>query len=289
MQVFSGRRSEHLQYRRRTEGSRPSQASRRRVVVACAMSLACARGVPKSGTTVLQAILNELLIEASARASQQCVPKHQHVVESGLRYVSIYRHPCDVAVSTFHWKPSGFSDLDEFVMDSAVGLEHIIDVQNRHLEEERRAVGRQPPASVLRVFYESLVADAPATVRVIASYVGLRSLSDAQAQAIATRTSFDAMRSKEANGELKLKQPAIRFGSDSSSRLKNKTAADLDPSRLFGVMTRRGQAGGWRLELNRTVQAYCRAAVRHRSAPPLRWRYADALLAEQSGPRSRVG
>ena len=101
-----------------------------------------------------------------------------------------------------------------------------------------------------------------------------------------------APRASTARGRVGLtrwKQPAIRFGSDSSSRLKNKTAADLDPSRLFGVMTRRGQAGGWRLELNRTVQAYCRAAVRHRSAPPLRWRYADALLAEQSGPRSRVG
>jgi hypothetical protein len=242
---------------------------------------ACARGVPKSGTTVLQAVLAELSRtgEAGGRTARllECSRKHQHSIsatdDSGapLRYVSIYRDPRDVAVSTFHWKPSGFDSIDEFVMDSTVGLEHIVDLQNKHVEEERIASKRRA-VPILRIFYESLREDAHATIRAIATHAGVRGLSEQQVSAIAERTSFDSMRQQEAAGRMVLRQHP-----DSSARLANRSAADLDPARLFGVMTRRGQAGSWRLELNRSTQAYGRAVVRVRSCPLLRWRYAVAV------------
>ncbi len=49
----------------------------------------------------------------------------------------------------------------------------------------------------------------------------------------------------------------------------------------MGVMTRRGEAGGWKLELNASVQSLASEVMAARMSPELRMRYVGSYLVSQ--------
>ena len=101
----------------------------------------------------------------------------------------------------------------------------------------------------------------------------------AQAEAVARATSFDAMRAVEKRGDMH-----FRVNPHSEERLRGDKADD--PTKLNRVMTRAGLAGGFKRELNATAQDACLAEM-EQLAPALRARYLPTYTARARGARAR--
>ena len=239
------------------------------------------RGTPKTGTTWTTAILRNITEQAcemhqkpNCAVCGECPSDHgKHSMDYGdntskrLRYVSTYRDPRDTAVSTFHWWPRAPScrsarcaakSASEYAIGG--GCRRVVDDMNKQLDKEGQ---RSNGTRVLRVFYEATKIDPVGVISRIAEFIG-NPITLEQAEAVERATNFDAMRAKEAAGEMKL-----RIHPDSYARLKGNVQ---DPSKLMGVMTRRGDIGAYVTELNATAKAICEAQM-DRLRGALRARY----------------
>jgi hypothetical protein len=171
------------------------------------------------------------------------IPKEKHsaTVSSTLLQalpVFIFRDTRDVLVSHFHWARHGHENLSSFARDDDFGAGHVVREQNVMLAVALRLKAKRYPLYV--IFYENLSANPVAEAKKLAGYIGMRLTSREFITAV-DQSSFDAMRDKEKKGEMDLK---IHPGS------AKKLAKNNNPSDLFGVMTRKGVAGGWRDEID---------------------------------------
>lgn len=249
------------------------------------------RGTPKTGTTWTTAVLRSITEQAcDMHQKPHCAVcgecrsddgKHSMDYEDStskrLRYVSTYRDPRDTAVSSFHWAPHGAKSASEYAIGG--GCRRVVDNMNRQLDKEHQ---RSNGTRVLHVFYEATKIDPVGVISRIAEFIR-NPITPEQAEAVERATNFDAMRAKEAAGEMKL-----RVHPNSYEKLKGNVQ---DPSKLFGVMTRRGDIGAYVTELNTTAKAICEAQM-DRLSGALRARYLptvavkDGALVAKDRPRA---
>lgn len=109
------------------------------------------------------------------------------------------------------------------------------------------------------MYYEDLQTDALAAAVRLATFLGMR-LTKYDVRLAVAASSFEAMRQKEASGDLRL-----RTHMQSAKTLRKagaQSGTPLNPNELFGVMTRKGIAGGWREEMDESAQAIVESAMR---------------------------
>ena len=234
------------------------------------------RGTPKTGTTWTTAVLHSITAHACDMHTRpgcavcgKCSSedgKHSMDYEDStskrLRYVSTYRDPRDTAVSSFHWAPHGAKSASEYAILG--GCRRVVDELNTQLDKEHQ---RSNKTKVLRVFYEATKIDPVGVISRIATFIR-NPITLEQAEAVERATNFDAMRAKEAAGQMKL-----RVHPNSQAKLQGNVQ---DPSKLMGVMTRRGDIGAYVNELNATAKALCEAEMDHLYMP-LRARYLPTI------------
>ena len=234
------------------------------------------RGTPKTGTTWTTAVLRSITVHAcdmhqkpNCTVCGECRSddgKHSMDYEDStskrLRYVSTYRDPRDTSVSSFHWARHGAKSASEYAI--AGGCRRVVDDLNTQLDKEHQRSNR---TKVLRVFYEATKIDPVGVIARIATFIR-NPITLEQAEAVERATNFEAMRASEAAGELKL-----RVHPNSQAKLQGNVK---DPSKLMGVMTRRGDIGAYVTELNATAKAVCEAEM-NRLYMPLRARYLPTI------------
>ena len=229
------------------------------------------RGAQKTGTTWTKAILKAITAVACDRHTKPgcrvygtcgkgtcgkefATCRHSNSFQAGVRYISTYRDPRDVAVSMWHWIPDvqlSHHTPSSYVVRGGV-CRQVVKLFNEMVSLEAAAV-HSNGAAVLRVFYEASLQDPIASIMAISQFIK-NPLTRKQAAAVQNRTSFEAMRAQEASGALHL-----RVHPNSSKKLQGLT----DPAKLMGVMTRGGLSGGYLHELNETAQAACLKEMHH--------------------------
>ena len=247
------------------------------------------RGVPKSGTTWLTAIVdkafefhcaNRTSVDARCeRCSPERIKKWKH--ESGsinptsAQYLVIFRDSRDVAVSMYHWSPKGFAVVNSFIR-SEYGIISTIQKQNDMHQAERKANALYDQYSssfpsrtsgrpgLLHLFYETVHREPDVQLKRISRFLDLE-LSDNDIHRVLEITSFDAMRQQEASGEMHLK-----IHPNSAKILARAEKTNIDASQLMKVMTRRGEAGGWVKELDEQNQIFCAEMMKTRLHADLR-------------------
>lgn len=240
------------------------------------------RGVPKSGTTWLTSLLEEMRklncreVEEAKRSNtcnNRCVKiqarKHKADVSDALiseaRPIFIFRDTRDVLVSHFHWAPHNHTDIAEFARDLKYGVWHIVREQNVMLSVVSSLKSKGLPYYLM--FYEKLSANTIYEAKKLAAYAGMKLSIDA-IQIAVNRSSFETMRYLEKTGALSLK-----IHPNSAGILRAADESSIDPSKLFGVMTRKGVAGGWRDELGGGELSLVEKIMRNRLNRELLKRY----------------
>ncbi len=154
----------------------------------------------------------------------------------------------DILCSYFHFLPRGHDSVASFARDEQWGFKHIIDNQNQFLMLVDMLDGLKHPYA--KVYYEDLIENTLFEVSKLVQFLGMM-LNTAQLQQVVESASFSSMRKREMNGEL------LTFGhKKGAQKLKSAAALGLNASQMFGIMTRRGEAGGWRSELDKPTKEY---------------------------------
>jgi hypothetical protein len=254
------------------------------------------RGVAKSGTTWLASLLDEAATlncrSPQIAESETCLKgscedqrtKHTTNIDtikhkSG-KSVFIFRDTRDVLCSHYHWAPHGHKNVSSFVRDPECGIDAVIKMQNEmmHVVEQLRGA-----AHFTLTYYETLKRDAPAELGRIASFLHMP-LSPAQIKEAVDAASFDAMRDKEVNGELKLK-----VYPNSPSTLKKAEETGKGADELFRVMTRKGEVGGFKDELDAALIVFVEAKMVQFLTPKLLKRYNGKIRGESEFPKTDIG
>jgi len=244
-----------------------SIASGRRQVAECYFI----RGVPKSGTTWLTALLEEC-------RKRSCFDKIEHMKSPTCKHgacpnaaeskhnmdlsnaaywmragkaIFIFRDSRDVLVSHYHWARHGHSTIESFARDPHFGIEHVIKEQNKSM-----AAMALFSHNAQVVHYEELKTNTSFVTTFLTAFIGMR-LSHEGIQAAINASSFDSMRKQEEIGNMKL-----TVHPQSSETLKAALEAGQDAGQLFGVMTRKGAVGGFHEELDSGTIAFVEEAMR---------------------------
>jgi hypothetical protein len=175
----------------------------------------------------------------------------------------IFRDTRDVIVSHFHWAPHGIKNIKNFVFNTTVGAMEVIRQQNEWASLVRWL--NPMKQDFLVMYYEDLLANTFKGASDIARVIGLNLSKEAIEKAIQA-SSFDAMRTKEETGKLALKKHP-----ESAQKLQK--SSDKPPEQLFGVMTRKGEAGGYVDELDRDTIKYIEKLMKSKLDGGLARRY----------------
>lgn len=245
-------------------------------------------GVPKSGTTWLSTLLREsakfnCLDPVQKTGSKTCLDvsreaadphgcpsfsKHSTDVKSAKKgtgkLIFIFRDTRDVLCSHYHWANHGHKNISSFVHDPKYGIELVIKEQNEmmHLAEQFHLASR----STL-TYYEELKNDTVGELSRITSFLQMP-LSQSQIETVVDSASFEAMREQEVEGEMKLK---VHPNSAQALQIAKKKGKGADE--LFGVMTRKGEVGGYTDELDAALVVFVEAKMAQLLNHKLRKRY----------------
>jgi hypothetical protein len=107
------------------------------------------------------------------------------------------------------------------------------------------------PGKGVVTYYEDLLADPYQEVLRLAGFIGM-TLTRRMVEEAVNASSFGTMRAQEEQGKLRF----IQHPHSAETLRKAALDENKDPNALFGVMTRRGVAGGWRDEMDSATQKW---------------------------------
>jgi hypothetical protein len=194
----------------------------------------------------------------------------------------VFRDTRDVVVSTFHWAPQGIDNIHmhslnkankkidkgikNFVFHTNSTMEVIRD-QNAWVSVVRSLNAQQHPFMV--IFYEELLANTFQVVSQVARLLRLDNIDKEGIEKAIALSSFEAMREKEKKREM-----TLVMHPDSAKVLQK--SSDKPPEQLFGVMTRKGQAGGYADELDEETIKHIENMMKRELDDGLAFRYVYA-------------
>ena len=254
------------------------------------------KGVAKSGTTWLAALLGALWIDnclhlsssSSSPSSSMCQAaalnntgsltrltplgcghpygeKHRAVLDTNHKEhyntIFIFRDTRDVLMSSFHYfnHTGSGSDIHSFVRGEQ-GVLKTIKGQNNFVTLFRAYRSSQYGERAMLVFYEDLHLNSTREATRLGDFLGFKSLS-ADGVAIALeKTSFRAMQQSEADGAF-AKGDRENRKERYASRLRE---ASNDPDKVFGdeIKVRKGKVGGFADELQGTDLAFVETSMK---------------------------
>jgi len=238
------------------------------------------------GTTWLQSLLDEstklnCLDPVQKTGSKPCKggcknPSHNkhgvglEGVQAFGKTIFIFRDTRDVLCSHYHWASHGHKNISSFVRDSDWGVNAVIEEQNNMMHVADKLVGTSHHTLT---YYEELKKNTVEELNRIARFLHMP-LSPSQLKSVVEAASFETMREKELRGEMNL-----RVHPDSSVKLKAAEKQGKGADELFGVMTRKGEVGGFKDELDAALVVFVETKMTQFLTPKLRKRY----LGKRSG------
>ena len=244
-----------------------------------------APGVQKSGTTWLSTLLSEsaklnCLDPVQKEESKTCrdrgcsnFMKHstdfnKAKKETG-KFVFVFRDTRDVLCSQWHWWNPGHLNISSFVHDPEWGIDSVIKQQNKmmHLADQLHGASQ----SSTLTYYEELKNDTVGELSRITAFLRMP-LSHSQIESVVDSASFEAMRKKEIQGDMKL-----RIHPKSAHTLQEAEKRGKGADELFGVMTRKGEVGGYADELDAASIVFVEANMAQSLDHRLRLRYLPAV------------
>ena len=174
--------------------------------------------------------------------------QHKHDSDAKLpegKEVFVFRDTRAVMVSQFYWARHDHKNLAQFARDPIYGISRTIKEQNLFWKYFESTTHWKTA-----LFYEDLAAEPIAGATRIVSFLHMK-LNQSQVQLAVNASSFDSMRKKETEGLLRLK-----VHPDSQKKLIEASKNGWNASKLFGVMTRKGEAEGWMDELDDKTYLY---------------------------------
>jgi hypothetical protein len=224
-------------------------------------------GVPKSGTTWLGKIEQSTRVISCSKLKktecQKCSDPshHKHSFDEitktkGIKYfLFIIRDPRDVVVSTYHWFNRGITPISNFVRSKEYGIQNTIRRLNNFCENIKK-LDTQKNKHYRIIFYEMLKKYEFQEIEKISKFLNLK-LDKNDINQVIENTSFESMRETEIKGEMHLKIYPKSSKALNKAINANKTANDL-----FHVMTRKGEVGGYKDEINATTVEYIEQEMR---------------------------
>jgi len=244
-----------------------------------------APGVPKSGTTWLSTLLSEsaklnCLDPVQKAGSRTCLNRgcssfNKHSTdlkrakkETG-KFVFVFRDTRDVLCSRWHWAHGGHLNISSFVQDPERGIDSVIKGQNEmmHLADQLHSASH----SSTLTYYEVLKNDTVGEISRITAFLRMP-LSHSQLKSVVDSASFEAMRKKEIEGDMKL-----LIHPKSAHTLQEAEKKGKGADELFGVMTRKGEIGGYADELDAALIMFVEAKMAQSLDHRLRLRYLPAV------------
>ena len=197
-------------------------------------------GHPKSGTTWMELLTSRLRLDVCkdhVEFCRDCTHRAKHRYTGlDMAHVSIYRHPCNVAVSMFYFGNSSLN-INQFV---ATKLQNIIFRQNIQFKNERNAE---------IVYYEELCYDTARILKNVFYHFGYIA-NNSRIKQIVEETSFERMRSMEKKREMILSRHPDSYKNFQQQTLKH-------------VMTRHGCNADHRTELHPKLIALCQSWLKY--------------------------
>ena len=216
---------------------------------------------PKSGRTWLRIMLHELGFDphfTHADASYRKQSSPSEICNGMARYyrcriIFLIRDPLDVAVSLYHhalrrdtWRGS----FDEFIRLSHQGFERVLAFNLGWLEH------RDQFRDFIVISYEAMRTNPERCLRAVLNFMGASHTPDPDIERVVMGNRFDAMKKREACGELRR-----RFGSRFSTGVVSDNL----------MVVRRGVVGGYRDEMTDEELEYCGELMRrHKYLPRVR-------------------
>jgi hypothetical protein len=188
--------------------------------------------------------------------------------------IFIFRDTRDVVVSHYHWAPHFIDNIKDFVFDNTYGVKHVIREQNSFINTVKKC--KQRRISYLIIYYEDLKHNTQFEMMRLRRYLNFNLGGKSHIESILNASSFSNMRSSEQEGKLALKvhpESAQTLLEALNKQKEEGGGGQIKPEELFGVMTRKGEVGGYVDELDDETISYVEGVMREELETSLRNRY----------------